>query len=720
MPPYPRPVSPLTLETCLAPTPEIDDDNLLGSDDELDDTARAAKWEQIEKLAESYLQGNPLFILSASLRGPFEKKWKNPWKKNRKICTSLDASTTKTKSNNSARGTERVIQETDPRNPQYREDLSAVSHGTTAKSISGSGANVLAASLARDRSKAPAFAPRSSQKRTAQRIARDEQSQASPRTAKKQKEDSSWATDEHTIVQDGPVDWLKKDRKRMNFTKFEPPSSPTPKGGSRLLENGFRSVSRAVEVRITNSPSRLRTPGASSHGDERRVESDVTSSPQAVRSPVHVPEAVSSVDKGSPSKQQSSSGCEDRAGSSFRVIASTSQLPRFEYRCRHQHESSSQAELKSPDHADTNQLIPAGPTEENDVDAFAGIAEDQNTDGIGANDSRQANDTPVEDGLADTREGSPEAEDDPMDVENDALEAEDAWTEGSINNEKANQQMQLSKSLRFANDGNAPYYRSTHFQPEQDTYGHLPSAQEVPAPLGVSDRIPSLHSTAVPKANTEDNDTQLSTQAALLHAQKSFQDDLDSPENELSMTPEQYRAMAGVGNDSLLAHETPLYRPDTSERALPRSFKQSDKDRVQATSTQCMIDAASPFAFSTEKKHTTFRSISPRKTSPQKREQAINADTASHSFSSPSPSPDHAYTKAQSDAGDSSPRPDIQQAAQVPTPHSVTQATTLPLTLSGSTPPTAQDGQGGLIEARSFNLSQAIADAGSWLQQSFI
>ncbi|PIG82241.1 hypothetical protein AARAC_000236 [Aspergillus arachidicola] len=41
------------------------------------------------------------------------------------------------------------------------------------------------------------------------------------------------------------------------------------------------------------------------------------------------------------------------------------------------------------------------------------------------------------------------------------------------------------------------------------------------------------------------------------------------------------------------------------------------------------------------------------------------------------------------------------------------------MTLTGTTPPTAQEGQQGFPGADSFNLAEAIADAGSWLQQSF-
>lgn len=48
---------------------------------ELDDgvEARAAKRRRIESYAVSYLRGEPLFILTAQLRGPFTRDWQNPW-----------------------------------------------------------------------------------------------------------------------------------------------------------------------------------------------------------------------------------------------------------------------------------------------------------------------------------------------------------------------------------------------------------------------------------------------------------------------------------------------------------------------------------------------------------------------------------------------------------------------------------------------------------------
>ncbi|KAJ8131934.1 hypothetical protein O1611_g1692 [Lasiodiplodia mahajangana] len=67
---------------CAAPLPSSPDDIIyLGSDDGIDDTTRIAKRQRYEKHGRRYLQGRPLHILSASLRGPFSKDsgWQNPW-----------------------------------------------------------------------------------------------------------------------------------------------------------------------------------------------------------------------------------------------------------------------------------------------------------------------------------------------------------------------------------------------------------------------------------------------------------------------------------------------------------------------------------------------------------------------------------------------------------------------------------------------------------------
>ncbi|KAI1825199.1 hypothetical protein F4861DRAFT_209738 [Xylaria intraflava] len=67
---------------CPAPSPLGPDDIICpGSDDETDEAAKAAKRLRYEQCGRHYLQGRPIRILSASLRGPFDKDsgWQNPW-----------------------------------------------------------------------------------------------------------------------------------------------------------------------------------------------------------------------------------------------------------------------------------------------------------------------------------------------------------------------------------------------------------------------------------------------------------------------------------------------------------------------------------------------------------------------------------------------------------------------------------------------------------------
>lgn len=76
-----RPASSLDSEP-FVPLPE--DILCPGSDDEKTAQQHRDKRRRIEALAEQYLQGQQLFILSASLRGPLNKGWVNPWVRKRR------------------------------------------------------------------------------------------------------------------------------------------------------------------------------------------------------------------------------------------------------------------------------------------------------------------------------------------------------------------------------------------------------------------------------------------------------------------------------------------------------------------------------------------------------------------------------------------------------------------------------------------------------------
>lgn len=71
-----RPISPLNSEPLIA----LPEDILCsGSDDEKTAEEHRDKRRRIEVQGQHYLQGRPLFILSASLRGPLDGAWINPW-----------------------------------------------------------------------------------------------------------------------------------------------------------------------------------------------------------------------------------------------------------------------------------------------------------------------------------------------------------------------------------------------------------------------------------------------------------------------------------------------------------------------------------------------------------------------------------------------------------------------------------------------------------------
>ncbi|KKY27502.1 hypothetical protein UCRPC4_g01097 [Phaeomoniella chlamydospora] len=83
---YPRPTSPLSYEPVQPTAGDVIYEP--GSSSEEDLEVRQSKRRRIEELGTSYLQGYPVMIMTAQLKGPFEGihngkrvKWRNPWRK---------------------------------------------------------------------------------------------------------------------------------------------------------------------------------------------------------------------------------------------------------------------------------------------------------------------------------------------------------------------------------------------------------------------------------------------------------------------------------------------------------------------------------------------------------------------------------------------------------------------------------------------------------------
>ncbi|KAL4990114.1 hypothetical protein BDW68DRAFT_155082 [Aspergillus falconensis] len=232
---------------------------------------------------------------------------------------------------------------------------------------------------------------------------------------------------------------------------------------------------------------------------------------------------------------------------------------------------------------------------------------------------------------------------------------------------------------------------------------NLPSAQLAPGNLLPPDNLPSLYSIAVSKATsnrTEDqNDDQpFSTQAALMMAQRSFQNDLRSPEDTPLTSAKKRRASQYSDKQpSDPVNITPFHKmnaPDQENRGIP------------LISTQYMIDTVTPFTFSTEKK-AEFHTLSSGKDKVKTKKRK----TTSFAVSSLSEIPSEPLTSGEDGVENATQEQPVEARASP----SGSQRSAFQMTLTGTTPPTAQEVRG----AESFDLSQAIAEAGSWLQQSF-
>lgn len=670
--PFHRPTSPLTLETYSAPpNDDIDSDGVLGSDDELDEDARLARRQRIEKLAEAYLQGTSLFILSASLKGPFDQGWVNPWRKRRKPERSH---------NGVEESTGPVVQETDPRpRNQFHELQEGSRH----------------ASPSVPPSDAPSEASRVSSKRQrTHRSSRDKQgrglvsSQGTPRRTVPWTADTQLNSQlrDASIARPQDDKWLKRDRKRIGFRDFDPPTSPTTTLSTRHTDTRNRAV-RALSAR-QQSPVSSHKSQSPVKADERQSASSPANQSGETRSEFIVHSHPLHSTRPSSSKQQSvphsvapeAQSEETGPETSFCVVSSSSQLPKFEYRRRKKRKSDKKRKSKSSS-IEQAEVAPS------DV-------------GKNADGSHQQEPAPSNLSVDYNSKNSQ--------VQNEQ-NARPTFTSTNTHSLVSRFDSRLGQGQLES--------RTTHGNPSDN----IPSAQPVPPNPALTDYAPSLHSTALPTASSDDENSgpvpHLSTQAALLNAQRSFQDGLDSPDEDRPATsgrkrrPSQSSAVSSANSHNI----TPFYRLD---RARPDVNDGSGKVAAMP-STQYMVDATTPFTFSTEKKRHVHIGSSPRIPSSKKKQKTASFMNSS-SPGSPLPwSPTQNRPNSMQPDSKGSPR-----ISRHGSPHShkdpvqPSQTTALPMTLSGSPPPTGQDGQGD-IGGESFNLSQAIADAGSWLQESF-
>ncbi|PYH49698.1 uncharacterized protein BP01DRAFT_309611 [Aspergillus saccharolyticus JOP 1030-1] len=635
MPPR-RPISPLSFDSCSLIPSDNDYDSLAASDDDLDPAQRVARRRRIEKFAEAYLQDSPLFLLSASLRGPFDKGWNNPWKKDRRSPGGLQRSADFNRKRP-------VIPETNPRKrPLYHESrevdgsrLSAQPPGRNSSAPNTESHRTPITGSSNKRARAD-----SREIRVASDTAKDtfaSKGQATPHTNRA---------------------WLKKDCAGIGFRTVNPPTSPTATISSR------REGPKISTIQVPGTD--YRWPVRDHRKDLNHLREDDTGDhrvPDTVKVPAFKEQQSSQSDA-----QRIPSDATNQEGSLY-VLSSSSHLPKFEYR-RAKTSGHGRLELKSP----------ADLREPGDPPSHAEMTDISDHQACESNPSR---------GVAPAEAIKLESPDPPAADEPHAPIS----------------QREVVDAARSRSDSPAEKAPSTHDPAVRGISDKLPSAQHQPLNPVTTHNAISLHTISAGKTHTQsDGDTipdpQFNTQAALLHAQMSFQKDLESPEYTPARVP---------NPESIARHDiTPFCRVST-----PGGFGDLPNNKAPGTwrgpmmSTQYLIDAVTPFTLSTERKRSKPRFLTPQdhesSTMPRK------SSLAAAALSSPVPN----YVNDDSLNIDSSQPPDHADL------NDLTEGEDLETTLSGTMPTTGEDGQGGVMGAESFNLNEAIAEAGSWLKESF-
>ncbi|RJE23977.1 hypothetical protein PHISCL_03683 [Aspergillus sclerotialis] len=657
-----RPRSPLSLEILSSNTPDLDTDGIIASDDDLDEPTLASQRRRIEALADSYRQGNPPFILSASLRGPLDQGWVNPWRKNRNRKSNLEYNV----SGITGKGekTEHLeVLETDPRKRKRSESSRSRRHPRSPTPQR----EVLGASSTNHK-----------ERHTSLDHHRDSVSYKnkpnppSPSRTELQRPRSILGEQSQThasfpIYQKNDDDWLKKDHKLPHLSQFDPPSSPTntlSARGSSAKSLGRMLVKQRPTQR-TPSPEHRNPPLPFQKETAPLANGSGPASSSAFVIKSNIQDATSSPIGNQNSHPDSSVVTQENANleTSHYSVASSSQLPKFEYR----RQKSARSSRKK--HRKRRSSVAKG--HDLDSDRQAQSANNLHPGSPDRNIPRETTSTNTDHGQ-DGDDGRPNPDGMP---------------------------------------GSCPAMTKANTFTGEDMIEKLPSAQQIPKYPSVTDCETSLRSTAMPKGNSEqDGDTSpeayFSTQAAVLLAQKSFQNDLDSPE-PIQATSSKKRRSSRTPSPSR-SHPgsiTPFYRLSSPARDA------DNQANGAGVSTQYMIDAVTPFTVSTGKKSNGHAGTLINSNSIKRHRKASGAMSSSPGNGSPLHDNESVMVNAGIDP------PDISH--KLANHQSGSQLTALPFTLTGSTPPTAQDRQVAVGGGDSFNLSQAIAEAGSWLQHSF-
>ncbi|EED13130.1 conserved hypothetical protein [Talaromyces stipitatus ATCC 10500] len=605
---------------------------LLGSDDELDETARTVKRRRIETLGEAYLQGRPLFISSASLRGPFDKGWVNPWRKHRKQHDSgITLAATVGPVND-------VIEYTVP---------------DTNDSISRMGAG--GSSRARS-------------------IRSDVQGSSSSPIPKR-----AWNHRSSTAPTGGnsPSDaqtaqaWLKRHRNFANIQNYDPPKSPStryassggngtiklPKNTSKSAESGLARAMKSYQTDLRNV---RRNKPVSGDLQEKHIQ------PSAGSTSFALPENEIYHGSLSDTKQTKASSLTKTTASD----KSSNRLRKVE---------NDVVTVSDPTPRETNMLASASSV--HIVPPSSHLPEFKYR--IAKVNSRGEPENQTYHSLFTTENGAFQ--------NNSGHDRESSPIKLTPLNRQQDQASIIAPSTITLNCSEKQHNSLTESE-------MLPSAQVVPKLSGTSNCFISLHSAEYRGPNAAENGTasvdgELSTQAAFELAQKSFQDDLATPQTSFQGPPK-----TRLGANSSVKRITPFADVITDESAINTKIGfRNTPGTNQNMNTQAMIDTFTPFS-------DAFTGGVGKEAA--KRSSAhldiVNADATNRTDVVALP---HLQPRLKSPHGPSFQEAQTSEQDSLPA---------LPLTLSGTTPASnQQDGQGYLFSMDVFDVSQVIKDAGT-------
>lgn len=674
-----RPISPLNSEPLIA----LPEDILCsGSDDEKTAEEHRDKRRRIEVQGQHYLQGRPLFILSASLRGPLDEAWSNPWARKRRENGDLDKRrilaapkeiiNAPSWENNSESVLDQQIEDYNAVKPA-RQNLQPLSlrpcdfqnwskndPAQTTKISQKSPSQWLKSDKVffrervrkRSRSPTPTLSPTPNTKPRDQALAissipvHPAKIQPDPQAARivpgeslsKSPYDFGFtpvnkrASPQNTEipVANGPSDPAKPPKAEVDNEEFSYPSKVTvreiilDKAGEPIRQGhyGVKQLSQEAIKQALSNAGYIQARNPSKRAAERAVEGSLKADVfyQTSRGPS---DSISQDVLANAAQASESKSFED----SLQALPPSTNLPEFAYRYARKHKPLPPKER--PSYAETLEIAKAKAEILENTNAKAKAkAQEQEIRRLSFTASGN-----VKNSKSMTRKRSQHRTSSPLQQRRtSSLDQKQAVQANSGNDYTAtvtSPPFTMSGGLSYENDD----------QPDAQIVSPVPFLPGL-VPSGPSTNMLETDKQVLNPQSIDEGDSyaNLSTQAAILKAQRSFQNSAISP---VKISPQRQRNEATTSVVSLSSNKAtkatstthePLREPSPS-RAKPLAPENHD----EPMSTQAMVDAMSPFAITTIKKKNTSVALSP--TSPTGNTLPTSAlPTSVNSAHAPSPS----------------------------------------------------------------------------------